>query len=244
MSSAWAGSTETVGVSTKRLSSVSNSSRCELAKDIRLSRFNVVGIQNPPSNCRAKTWNSIIKQIGPISPIEPLTTGDQFLSCGITKLRQLVPRTFKRFGASCYSDVPCFLPETGPTVRTRDIQFFRRVCVRKRSFAPGILFLVLALAVPALIFAQQNRSARRATTPDRSTTGASTTSKTAVTGPMIKNDFAEALSVIQSNHIDGPKLDYKAIFKSSISGMLSVLDPHSTYFDPDEYASFRTRSEE
>src|ERR1051325_10514590 len=166
--------------------------------------------------------------------------GDQSLSCGITKLRQEVPRTFKRFGASCYSGVPCFLPETGPTVRTRDIQFFRRVCVRKRSFAPGILFLVLALAVPALIFAQQNRSARRATTPDRSTTGASTTSKTAVTGPMIKNDFAEALSVIQSNHIDGPKLDYKAIFKSSISGMLSVLDPHSTYFDPDEYASFRT----
>ena len=57
---------------------------------------------------------------------------------------------------------------------------------------------------------------------------------------MIKSDLAEALSVIQSNHIDGRKLDYNAIFKSSISGMLSVLDPHSTYFDPAEYASFRT----
>lgn len=57
---------------------------------------------------------------------------------------------------------------------------------------------------------------------------------------MIRNDLSEALAVIQSNHIDGRKLDYNAIFKSSISGMLSVLDPHSTYFDPIEYASFRT----
>jgi carboxyl-terminal processing protease len=57
---------------------------------------------------------------------------------------------------------------------------------------------------------------------------------------MIKSDLSEALGVIQSNHIDGKKLDYNAIFKSSISGMLSVLDPHSTYFDPSEYASFRT----
>ena len=59
-------------------------------------------------------------------------------------------------------------------------------------------------------------------------------------GPAIKSDLAEALAVIQSNHIDGRKLDYNAVFKSSISGMLSVLDPHSTYFDPAEYASFRT----
>jgi len=112
--------------------------------------------------------------------------------------------------------------------------------VRKRSFAPGILFLVIILAIPAYIIAQQTRSARRATTPDRpAPTGASTT-RSSVTGPAIKSDLAEALAVIQSNHIDGRKLDYNAIFKSSISGMLSVLDPHSTYFDPAEYASFRT----
>ena len=112
--------------------------------------------------------------------------------------------------------------------------------MRKRSFAPGILFLVLALAVPALIIAQQNRSARRATTPDRSTPGVTTTGRTTASGSTIKSDLNEALSVIQSNYIDGRKLDYNTIFKSSISGMLSVLDPHSTYFDPIEYASFRT----
>jgi carboxyl-terminal processing protease len=112
--------------------------------------------------------------------------------------------------------------------------------VRKRSFAPGILFLVLALAVPALIIAQQNRSARRITTPDRSTSGVTPSGKTTLSGSTIKNDVSEALSVIQSNYIDGRKLDYNGVFKSSISGMLSVLDPHSTYFDPVEYASFRT----
>jgi carboxyl-terminal processing protease len=112
--------------------------------------------------------------------------------------------------------------------------------VTKRFFAPGIIFSVLALLVPAFIFAQQTRSSRRATTPERSASSNATSGKAAPTTPLIKNDLAEALSVIQANHIDGKKLDYNSIFKSSISGMLSVLDPHSTYFDPIEYASFRT----
>ena len=112
--------------------------------------------------------------------------------------------------------------------------------MRKRSFAPEIIFLVFALALPALIIAQQSRSSRRATTPDRSAVGVAPAGKTSTSGSAIKSDLAEALSVIQSNHIDGRNLDYNEVFKSSISGMLSVLDPHSTYFDPKEYASFRT----
>ena len=110
----------------------------------------------------------------------------------------------------------------------------------KRFFAPGITLFVLALIVPAFIFAQQNRSARRTGTPERAATTTTSNGKATTTTPVIKNDLAEALSIIQTNHIDGKKLDYNAIFKSSISGMLSVLDPHSTYFDPIEYASFRT----
>ena len=113
--------------------------------------------------------------------------------------------------------------------------------MRKSSFAPGIFFLIVALSLPALILAQQNRSARRTTPPDRTapTTGANTKS-TPATSSMIKGDLSEALGVIQSNHIDGKKLDYNTVFKSTITSMLSVLDPHSTYFDPAEYASFRT----
>jgi carboxyl-terminal processing protease len=112
--------------------------------------------------------------------------------------------------------------------------------VRKSSFAPGMLFLVFALALPALILAQQNRSARRTSNPDRSASTNNPGGKANPSTPAIKSDLSEALAVIQTNHIDGRKLDYNAIFKSSISGMLSVLDPHSTYFDPIEYASFRT----
>jgi carboxyl-terminal processing protease len=113
--------------------------------------------------------------------------------------------------------------------------------VTKRFFAPGITLFVLALIVPAFIFAQQNRSARRTGTPERAATSTTSSGKaTTTTTPVIKNDLAEALSIIQTNYIDGKKLDYNSIFKSSISGMLSVLDPHSTYFDPVEYASFRT----
>lgn len=114
--------------------------------------------------------------------------------------------------------------------------------MRNRFYVPGLLFLILGLAVPAIILAQQNRSARRTlgTNAERSASGGGTTGKAPATGPLIKNDLSEALAIIQANHIDGKKLDYNSIFKSSISGMLSVLDPHSTYFDPIEYASFRT----
>jgi carboxyl-terminal processing protease len=114
--------------------------------------------------------------------------------------------------------------------------------LRNRSFIPGVLFLTIALALPAIIFSQQNRSARRTsgTNPERSASANSSSSKTTANAPLIKSDLAEALSVIQANHIDGKKLDYNSIFKSSISGMLSVLDPHSTYFDPVEFASFKT----
>jgi len=47
------------------------------------------------------------------------------------------------------------------------------------------------------------------------------------------------MSIIQQNHIDGKKLDYDAVFKSSIASMLHTLDPHSSYFDPKELEEFR-----
>jgi hypothetical protein len=65
--------------------------------------------------------------------------------------------------------------------------------VRKRSFAPGILFLVIALALPALIIAQQNRSARRQH-PTPASNRRSATARRAY-GPAIKSDLAEALAV-------------------------------------------------
>jgi carboxyl-terminal processing protease len=103
------------------------------------------------------------------------------------------------------------------------------------------LFLFVVLALPAIIFSQQGRSTTRAGSPERPVAGRTAPGgKSAITGAMVKNDLSEALSVVQQNYIEGKKLDYNSVFKSSINGMLSVLDPHSTYFDPIEFASFRT----
>lgn len=58
--------------------------------------------------------------------------------------------------------------------------------------------------------------------------------------PLIERDFDEALKVIQENYVEGPKLDYSSVFKSSIIGMLRSLDPHSNYYDREEYEELKT----
>ena len=58
--------------------------------------------------------------------------------------------------------------------------------------------------------------------------------------PLIEKDFSEAVRVIQENYIEGKRLDYNAVFKSSIIGMLRSLDPHSNYYDREEYDELKT----
>ena len=41
--------------------------------------------------------------------------------------------------------------------------------------------------------------------------------------------------MIQEHYIDGNKVDYNDVYKSSITGMLRSLDPHSNYFDRQEF---------
>ena len=56
----------------------------------------------------------------------------------------------------------------------------------------------------------------------------------------VAQDFSEALSVIQERYIDGNKLDFNNVYKSSIIGMLRTLDPHSNYFDKEEFDEMKT----
>ena len=58
--------------------------------------------------------------------------------------------------------------------------------------------------------------------------------------PLIEKDFDEAVRVIQENYIEGKKLDYNSVVKSSIIGMLRSLDPHSNYYDREEYEELKT----
>jgi carboxyl-terminal processing protease len=112
--------------------------------------------------------------------------------------------------------------------------------VRTRFYLPTIILL---LALSAIIYSQQMGSARRQPANPSETSAAAnakTASNARVSGAVVKSDLAEALSVIQDNYIDGKKLDYNVIFKSSISGMLNVLDPHSTYLDAADFAAFKT----
>ena len=58
--------------------------------------------------------------------------------------------------------------------------------------------------------------------------------------PLIERDFDEALELIRENYIEGKKLDYNSVFKSSIIGMLRSLDPHSNYYDREEFDELKT----
>jgi len=87
-----------------------------------------------------------------------------------------------------------------------------------------VLFLSISLLSP--IFAQ---------TPHRKRT-VETAKPSSTLG--IKQDVSEALKIIEQNYA-GDKLNYNKVVKASIDGMLKTLDPHSNYFDAEEYAEFK-----
>jgi len=53
--------------------------------------------------------------------------------------------------------------------------------------------------------------------------------------------FTAALSAIESNYVD--TVDSDRVVYSAVRGMLGTLDPHSSFFDPREYAQMRERQE-
>jgi len=56
----------------------------------------------------------------------------------------------------------------------------------------------------------------------------------------VERDFDEALKMIEEQYVDGKKLNYNDVFKSSIIGMLRSLDPHSNYYDREEFDELKT----
>jgi carboxyl-terminal processing protease len=115
--------------------------------------------------------------------------------------------------------------------------------VRTRHYSPAAIFFILVLSFSGNIYSQQTGSARRQPNSPPEPSGSGNTKSSVnsrVTSGVVKSDLSEALSVIQDNYIDGKKLDYNSIFKSSINGMLNVLDPHSNYLDASDFAAFKT----
>ena len=97
--------------------------------------------------------------------------------------------------------------------------------------------LILSIFIVSSGFSQSQSVSK--TLPGAKPASASKSSKV-VTVENIEQDVAEALSLIESNHVVGKKIDYNNVFKSSIDGMLHSLDPHSNYFDAKEFEQFRT----
>ena len=98
----------------------------------------------------------------------------------------------------------------------------------------SILLVIITLVVPSFVFSQQR--APSSIPADRKTNKAA--ARTAVTN--LERDFDEALKVIQEQYVGGRQLDYNSVFKSSIIGMLRSLDPHSNYYDRDEFDELKT----
>jgi carboxyl-terminal processing protease len=122
--------------------------------------------------------------------------------------------------------------------------------VKKRISTALATLLLLALSLPALVIAQQTGAHPPIVpAPGRSVTppsvapapGARTSSRRphVEATEAVESDVAEALSVIQDNYVDGNKLNYNDVFKSSIIGMLRTLDPHSNYYDAKEFEEQR-----
>ena len=107
--------------------------------------------------------------------------------------------------------------------------------LRSTFFSSLLLFVFLSAGV----FAQNQTTSKINPKPDKEV--ASTTKPTkVVTGENIEQDMAQALTLIEQNHVNGKKLDYNDLFKSTIDTMLHTLDPHSNYFDAKEFEQFRT----
>ena len=111
--------------------------------------------------------------------------------------------------------------------------------VKRITAQLALVLLIVTLIIPVFVFAQSTSSGsnpgpgypgrrpNRAAPPSAATAAA-------------ERDFNEALKTIEEQYVDGNKLNYNDVFKSSIIGMLRSLDPHSNYYDKEEFDELKT----
>ena len=99
-----------------------------------------------------------------------------------------------------------------------------------KSSGRGLFLLVLVLGVSALLGGLYGPSVRA------TAAGGSDDLQDSV------KSFTRVLSVVERNYANPVDVD-KSIYDGAIPGMLHVLDPHSNFFDPQQYALFREEQE-
>jgi carboxyl-terminal processing protease len=95
----------------------------------------------------------------------------------------------------------------------------------KRSSGRGIVVLVVVLAVSALLGGLYGP-------PVRATAAGQNDTQDSV------KSFTHVLSIVERNYAEPVDTD-KLIYDGAIPGMLRILDPHSNFFDPKQYALFK-----
>jgi carboxyl-terminal processing protease len=122
----------------------------------------------------------------------------------------------------------------------------RSVLLNRKFSQLLVSLIVLALLLPGLLVAQQKpQGPTSAGNPNsgKPTTGAPSSARRPNRSrgiASLEGDFQEALKLVEDHYIEGSKLDYNSVFKSSITGMLRSLDPHSNYFDREEFDELKT----
>lgn len=113
--------------------------------------------------------------------------------------------------------------------------------MKKFSAQVALILLIFTLVVPGFVIAQrtQTPTVSGGTGPNSGLPNRRGGRGTAATAA-VQRDFDEALKVIQEQYVDGRKLNYNDVFKSSIIGMLRSLDPHSNYYDREEFDELKT----
>ena len=108
----------------------------------------------------------------------------------------------------------------------------------KKSLTVATSFLSIVFLFSAAFAQTQTVSKNNPKTSDETKVSTKSVKTTSVEN--IEQDLAEALALIEENYVQGKKLNYNELFKSSIDSMLHTLDPHSNYFDAKEFEEFRT----
>jgi carboxyl-terminal processing protease len=116
----------------------------------------------------------------------------------------------------------------------------------KKIFSLALVALCsLTITIQPLVFAQQKNQPTAGSTstgrgPAGSTAPIRRSPRNSNAISLIEKDFDDALRLIEENYVEGKKLDYNAAYKSSIIGMLRSLDPHSNFYDREEYEELKT----
>lgn len=104
-----------------------------------------------------------------------------------------------------------------------------------------LILLVFTLVIPGFVFAQtQTTGGTSSARPGNGLPTRRPTRNVSAKTAELERDFDEALKVVQNQYVDGGKMNYNDVFKSSIIGMLRSLDPHSNYYDREEFEELKT----